>query len=118
MHHTLKYPYKWGKNVVNRFVESSPRGYYFLARLLDIEPGMLRHWMILILCRGHSVRFEALKRVVKILDDYDDAWITRLSPAEKKDIYTYVKYLAEDDEIDARIRRNAVDRLNQMNLPF
>lgn len=105
----LKYPYRWGAGIVNGFVEKYARGTFFLARILDVSPGEVRHALVIVLCRGNSIRFESLKRVIKNLDTMESRDIARFSAEERKLLYRYYLYLAQDDAIDREIERKALD---------
>jgi len=112
----LKYPYRWGKTVVNEFVEKYARGTYFLAQMVNSSPGVIRHALIMTLCRGLSLKFEALKRMIKLLDSEEKDIYSQLDLPDRKLLYKYYLYLAEDDEIDARIEGEALDSLYQEKL--
>ena len=112
----LKYPYAWGRDRVNVFVEKYARGAYLLARLLDIPPGELRHYMTVLLCRGNSLKWEVMKRVIKYICMYDDVDFKHLTAEERKRLYKCLRTNAEDDEIDALDGREAIDSLIQIPL--
>lgn len=105
----LKYPYNWGRIVIQKFVESYPRGWYNFCRLRDIAPGNMRVLVTLALCRGNSVRFESIKRAIKVLEDYDGESLSRFSLKEKRLLYRWIVYLCEEDELDAREAREGLD---------
>lgn len=114
----LKYPYNWGRNITQSFVEKYPRGWYNLCRLRDISPGDMRVSFTMVLCRGNSVRFESLKRAIKVLEDYDPHDILGFSIKERVLLHRWIVYLCEEDELDARIARDALDSLQNKTLPF
>lgn len=105
----LKYPYEWGRNPVNNFVEKYPRGTYILAKLWDVPPGIVRHTLIRSLCKGNSLRYEAFKRVIKALDQYEMDDIKRISETYHQALYRLTEILAEDDVIDGEMYRKGLD---------
>lgn len=105
----LKYPYNWGRTVVQEFIERYGRGSYFLAKLLDITPGEVRHGLIMRLCRGDQIRFEAIKRMIKLLSDYSAEEIKRFSAEERKLLYKYYLYLCENEVLDEKDSSKAID---------
>lgn len=105
----LKYPYHWGRGIVDSFVEKYSRGTYFLSRLWGKDKSDVRHELVIALCRGNSMKYESLKRVVKVLEQYTKADIDRFSYAEKRMLSNYLEILAQDDELDSRIEREAID---------
>ena len=109
----LKYQYHWAQDVVNRCVEKYSRGTYNLARILDIPPGELRHLLTLVLARGHSLKWEALKHVIKYLERDRWADLKVLSDDDRKLLYKYVLYMATDDALDAKTTHEALDYLRQ-----
>lgn len=114
----LKYPYPWAKDVVIKFTESYTRGTNFCAKLLGISPGHLRFLLALVLARGNSLKWEVQKRIIKILEDYSDADLARLDISERRLLYKCLRSISEDDEIDARDGRDALDSLLQTRLRF
>lgn len=114
----LRYPYNWGKTVVNPFVERYGRGHKNLAKLLDIMPWEARHMMIMALCRGSSVRFDSFKRVIKLLEDYTDEDLSRFTREERILLYKYVVYLSENDALDEKIANLAIDSISQRKLSY
>lgn len=112
----LKYPYRWGRDAVQDFVERYARGTYFLGLLLDISPGEVRHYLILVLCHGRSVQFESVKRVIKTLETYRKEDLTRYSPEDRKRLYKCLLYLAQDDEIDYKTWRDGLDDAQNLRL--
>lgn len=108
---SLKYSYRWAKDPVNAFVEKYARGAYFLSRLLGISPGELRHLLVMTLCHGKSLRFESFKRAIKLMEDYSAEALARFSVAERKLLYKWIVYLAEDIELDRKIELDALDTL-------
>lgn len=114
----LKYPYRWGAQHVQSFIEKYARGTYFLARLLDISPGEVRHGVVLTLCKGNSIKFESLKRCIKLLEDYSIQDLARFSVKERKLLYKWYVVMCEEDELDARIARDALDMVGNHFLSF
>lgn len=105
----LKYPYKWGKEVVNAFVEKYPRATWNTSQIMNLSPGELRHRLIMTLCKGNSVRFEAMKTMVILMKDYDREDLARFSQKERQLLYKYLLYLCDDAALDEKIRRQAID---------
>lgn len=103
---TLQYPYRWGKKPVNAFVEKYARGTYILAKMLDISPGLVRHGLIMWLCSGNSLRYEALKRVIKGLNDNQWVDYKPLDKATRHELYKRLLWMAEDEALDANITQN------------
>lgn len=96
----LKYPYQWGKNVINDFVESYPRGTEYLAKLLGKSAGELRHSLIIVLCSGKHMKYKALKRMVKENDVNTPSDYRHLDEAEKIILYKCLYAKAIDDVLD------------------
>lgn len=105
----LKYPYSWGKEPVNAFVEKYARGTYFLAKLLDTSPGKIRHGLILVICSGNSLQFEAVKRVIKTLEGYSSKDLERIGPKDRKLLYKYLLWFAQDDQLDSDFTKKGID---------
>lgn len=105
----LKYPYQWGKTPVNAFVEKYARGTYYLAHILDISPGDVRHKLILTVCSGRSVQFESVKRVIKTLESYTWDQVKRFSATDKKLLYKYLVWFAQDSVLDENITKKGLD---------
>lgn len=114
----LKYPYNWGVDKVQPFVEKYARGTGFLAEILSRSATDVRRGLVLVLCRGNSVRFESLKKLIKTLDRYDPSDFRRFSGKERKLLYKYYLFLAEDEAIDSKIAREALDSTRNEVLPF
>lgn len=114
----LKYPYNWGRNHVQTFVEKHARGTYFLARLLGVSPGDLRVQLTIVLCQGNSVRWESLKHVIKYLEDYSSDDMRRLSDRERYLILKYYKVLAENEVLDEKSYSEALDTLRSNFLSY
>jgi len=98
----LKYPYEWGRGIVNDFVERHARGTMNAADLLDVSPGIIRHWLVLALCQGHNLKFRAYKSTIKLLDDYGPDDLKGLSREDRKVLYRYVAFLGDDDALDEK----------------
>lgn len=118
----LKYPYKWGAGIVDEFVNSYARATYLLSKLTERSPGEVRHWLIMALCSGNSVRYESCKQLIKALSHYELSDFAKFSLKERKNYLTYLKYLAEDDALDninrRKVHRDTIDNLNQKRLEF
>lgn len=114
----LKYPYKWGYSVCQTFLERYPRGRRNFATLLDVTVWDVGHKLTIVLCSGKSVKFETLKRAIKILDDYDQVDIARFSANDRKLLYKWLVYLCTEDELDSRTARDALDMVANKTLPF
>ncbi|MBA7550015.1 hypothetical protein ES705_42520 [subsurface metagenome] len=105
---TLHYPYHWGKGVVQPFVEKYARGTYYLAKLLGIAPGVLRHYLILILCSGNSLKYEGLKKLIKQNDLYYEDDLSRYSDGERELLYKRLRSMGEDVVLD-EIVQNSIE---------
>lgn len=114
----LRYPYNWGRTQVQGFVEKYARGTYFLAKIVGCSPGEIRHGLIMTLCRGSSVRFESLKRVIKYLDIEDAGVYDRYTEVEQKLLYKYYLYLAENEYLDEKKQVEALDTARSFDLGF
>jgi len=110
-HEPLKYPYRWGHRVCQTFLESHTRGRKNFATLLEIDYFEVTHKLAIVLCRGKSVKFETLKRCIKILDDYSDETLARFSPKERELLYKWIVYLCTEEELDAREGGHPLDLL-------
>ena len=97
----LKYPYRWGAGKVNQFVEKYARGLYFLAKMAEISPGLLRHHMVIAICSGNSLRWEAWKALVKRSEYQDFRDFRDMPPAVRRKYLTLEKYMAEDEALEA-----------------
>lgn len=115
-HSKLKYPYNWGRDRVQPFVEKYARGTYNLARLVGIAPGLVRHMLIMSLCTGNSLRWEVMKFLIKDLCGDDPAAYRRLSNAERKQLYKYLLYSSENRVLDEKIAQKSLDMLRQRTL--
>ena len=96
----LKYPYKWGVGIVNALVEKYARGTYYLSRLLDIAPGELRHYLVLLLCSGNSVKWESVKRLIIYNQGNNPSELDAYSPGIRKELYRRLVAMATDDVLD------------------
>lgn len=96
----LKYPYRWGVGPVNKLVEKYPRGTYYLAILLDIAPGELRHLLVLLICSGNSLKWEGVKRLIKYNETNSIDELKAYSPEVKKELYKRLVALCIDDVLD------------------
>ena len=114
----LKYPYKWGCDKVQPFVEKYARGTGYLAELLGEDAVKVRRALVLVLCRGNSLRFESLKKLIKVLDRYDPGDFRRFSAKERKLLYKYYLYLAEDEALDEKSMRKGLDTTRNSFLSF
>lgn len=117
-HPKLKYPYNWGVGKVQPFVEKYARGTGYLAELLSEDANKVRRALVLVLCGGNSLRFESLKRLIKELDRYEADDFRRFSAKERKLLYRYYLYLAEDGALDDKISQMAVDTARSNFLSF
>ena len=111
--HRLKYAYQWAKDPVSSFVEKYARGTYNLSKLVNLAPGLVRHYCCLTIARGNSLKWEALKRVIIALEDYSADDIKAMPDYARELLYKNLVYLAENDEIDFRIARKAIDNLDK-----
>ena len=116
MSHRLKYPYKWAAAQVNSFVEKYGRGTYFLAKLLDCSPGEVRQSLVMWLAKGNSLRFEALKQVIKYMESYTMDDLRRVKVKDRKALYKCYLFIAEDDALDAKSVYSAIDSVGQREL--
>jgi len=105
----LKYPYRWGREPVNAFVEKYPRGTYFLGKLLSINPGEVRHYLVLTICSGNSLKYEAVKRVIKVLEGYSAEDINKLSVEDRKLLYKYLVWFGQDETLDGNFTKRGLD---------
>lgn len=112
----LKYPYNWGRTIVQEFVEQYARGTYFLAKMCGLSAGDLRMRMTLVLCSGNSVKWESLKRMVLLMSDWDNSDYAKFSPNERRLVLKYYRYLAEDDVLDEKSVSGAIDNVSQRRL--
>jgi hypothetical protein len=106
----LKYPYNWGRDIVNEFVEKYARGTYFLARMLDVPAGNVRHGLIVVLCRGNSLQFESLKRLIKQIDRDPPDYIAQLDAQNRKLLYKRYLWMAQDEALDVMTEKKGLDR--------
>lgn len=114
----LKYSYSWAKGPVNMFVEKYARGTYFLAKMLGISAGELRHGLVLILASGNSLKFEALKRAIKVFDRDGEYKISHWSDKDKKLLYKWYLKMSIYDEIDSKDDRDILDKAQNQDLLF
>lgn len=112
----FRYPYAWGRDVVGKFVEKYARGTYFLSRILDRSPGDIRHGLIVVLCRGNSLRYESIKSLIKTLDREEDGVFRSLTVEDRKLLYKYYLFLAEDFVMDEKSAQRAIDSIKQRRL--
>lgn len=115
---SLKYPYNWGRTVIQTFVEKYARGTYYLAKLLDISPGEVRHGLIMLLCLNRNLEFESVKRMIKIFQEEGKDIFSKFSVAERATLYEYYKKLCIYDEIDEKDGREALDRGQNHSLDY
>lgn len=114
----FKYPYTWGRDQVNPFVEKYDRGTRNLANICEASVAKVRHGLIVVLCSGSSLRFESLKALIKALDQHPVDYVDRLSSQERKLLYKYYLYYAEDGLILAKNPHKALDIARQEELRF
>ena len=112
----LVYPYRWGVGIVNTFVEKYARATYNFAKCVDLSPGEVRHFLILSLCRGNSLQFEAFKRTVKVMGDYTAEDLARYSPAQKKQLNKWLVYMNQEDVMNEKDERLLLDRAQNFEL--
>jgi len=112
----LIYPYSWGRNIVNTFVEKYPRGTWNLAKLTAISPGEVRHQLIILVCTGNELKFGAMKRVIKCLCDYAPEDLKRLSFLSRAVLHKYLVLMGEDSEFYSRIDNTVIDDWQQRRL--
>lgn len=95
-----KYSYQWSANVVNRFVEKYARGSNYLADLLSITNGELRHQLIMTLSSGNSLKWESLKRLII----HNEGNLTNenkaYSPEIKRELYKRLVSMSIDEQLD------------------
>lgn len=113
---TLKYPYRWGVDVVQSFLEKYPRGANFLGRLCSVDHQQVKHWLVMGLCRGNSIRYESLKRVIKLLDGSEWEEFARFSEKERKVLIRWIVIVAEEEVFDQKEEAIALDNLRQRRL--
>ena len=114
----LRYPYHWGKSIVQGFVETHARGTYFLGKLIDLSPGEVRHDLTLALCRGCSWKFEAIKRAIKYLEEYQGKDLFRFSPADRELLYKWYVRIASEEYLDRSEDQIPLDTLRQRRLSY
>ena len=112
----LLYPYTWGRSKIQQFVEKYPRGTKNLYTLCGIAPTEIRHKLVLVLCSGKSVKWEALKRCIKTLEDYEAGDIRRFSDEERLLLNKWIVYMSTDDVLDGKSQREALDTVRQKKL--
>lgn len=96
----LKYPYHWGTRIVNALVEKYARGTYYLAKLVNIPPGQLRHYLVLLLCSGNSVKWEAIKRLIIYNQGNSTEELSKYSIEDRKELYRRLVVICTDDVLD------------------
>ncbi len=105
----LVYTYRWGWHVVGQFVEKYPRATRNFAKIVGLAVGEVRHFLTVILCKGQSTKWEAIKHVILGVNDYDDADIKRLTNKQRKLLYKYLLVLGVDDVLDEKKLPRALD---------
>jgi len=106
----LKYPYNWGKRIVNDFVEIYPRGTYYLSKMLGISPGELRHQLIVVLCMAKHVKFKALKKIIKQNDINSPDEFKHLALGNRIKLYKCIYANAVDEVLDEYDAQDALDK--------
>jgi len=95
----LQYAYRWGVKQVNPFVEKYSRGTDYLAELLEIDRNQIRHLLTLLICSGNSVKWEAVKLLIKRSDREPIEPLSYYSADEKKALYMRLRGICEGDVI-------------------
>ena len=97
---TLQYPYRWGKTIVQKLVESYPRGTDYLAELLCIARKDMLHLLNLLLCSGNSVKWEGIKRLIKYNETNSTDELKAYTPEIRRQLYKRLVSLCIDDYLD------------------
>jgi hypothetical protein len=105
----LKYPYNWGRSVVQAFVEKYARGTYIFARLVNLSPGEVRHYLILILCSGNNLKWESLKREIMMCCNYESGDIGHLGVSGRKALHKCLYDSAVNNQLDLVNPLEAID---------
>lgn len=116
MSYKLKYPFRWGRDIVNAFVEKYARGFKNMAMLCGMVPDDLRYDLIICLCIGKNVKFENVKLVIKTLEDYTVNDLKGFSHEDRKLLYKYLVMITQDAALDTEIARETLDNTRQRKL--
>ena len=108
----LQYSYKWGCTVVNNFVEKYARGTDYLCKLLYIPHTEIRHLLVLLLCSGNSVKWEAIKRLIIYNQGNDTAELDAYDEKTRKLLYKRLVQICTDDVLDDAWLLKGLDNSN------
>lgn len=109
---TQKYPYNWGIPIVNAFVEKYARGLHYFCKLVGYAPGEVRHYLVLTVCSGNSIRWEATKLLIKQFNSLDADELKRYTEMERKALYKRLVSMAHDVVLDENNAKITIDSRN------
>ena len=99
----FKYPYRYGADVVNEFVEKYARGANYLSDLLGISPGELRHYLTICFCRGVSFKWERIKALIKMNEYESRQSLKKYTDSQKIQLYKRLLWVAEDEVLQKKL---------------
>lgn len=104
-----KYPYKWGQEVVEKFVEQYSRGTSFLAYMLGISREKCIKLLILRVCQDNQLRWRTMKRTIKLCERENAADYQAISLRNRRFYLTTVMHNCESEELDRLIAEESLD---------
>lgn len=105
----LKYPWGWSVDICLPFLERYRRGTGIVADMLDLPVDKVESLVIQRLAEGNSIRFQAIKKVIKEAEDYDQGELKRIQTADTKLLFKRLLWIAEGEVLEEKHRQLDLD---------
>jgi len=105
----FKYSWEWSADIVQTFTEKFWRGTDLLAKILEIPKKEVIIRATERLASGNSVRFEAIKRLIKALDKEEWEDYRHLELVDRQVLIMRYLWLHEDETLDDFSKQTDLD---------